>query len=94
MYIIMFSLPRLMLEKSNKHTTGWVEHHTGTNVVSASTQEWAIKQHLYSTSDISAAHNIGRVLARRCLESGITEVYTELEQYAESSEKVRVQYRN
>ncbi|XP_050700400.1 39S ribosomal protein L18, mitochondrial-like [Eriocheir sinensis] len=81
---------KLMLEQSNRHSTGWVEHHTGTTVVSASTREWAIKQQLYSTTDTSAIRNIGHVLARRCLESGITEVYTELDQYAESSAKVKL----
>lgn len=79
---------KLVLEKSNRHSTGWVEHHTGTPVVSASTREWAIKQHLYSTTDTNAVYNIGCILARRCLESGISEVYTELDQYAESSGKV------
>ncbi|MPC64186.1 39S ribosomal protein L18, mitochondrial [Portunus trituberculatus] len=82
-------LHRLVLEKSNRHSTGWVEHHTGTPVVAASTREWAIKHHLYSTTDINAIYNIGRILARRCLESGITEVYTELDQYAESSRKIQ-----
>lgn len=78
-----------MLEQTNRQSTGWVEHHTGTTVVSASTREWGIKQQLYSTTDTNAIHNIGRVLARRCLESGITEVYTELDQYAENSTKVK-----
>lgn len=85
---MMFLLHRLVLEKSNRHSTSWVEHHTGARVVSASTREWAIKKHLYSTTDINAIYNIGRILARRCLESGITEVFTELDQYAESSSKV------
>ncbi|KAK3857327.1 hypothetical protein Pcinc_036256 [Petrolisthes cinctipes] len=80
---------KLVMEHSRRHTIGRVVHHTGTTVVSASTQEWAIKQHLYSTSDVSAAHNIGRILADRCLKSGIAEVYTELDHYEETSEKVR-----
>lgn len=82
-------LLRLNLEQSNRHTTGQVVHYTGTIVVSASTREWSIKQQLYSTADVNAAENIGRILAQRCLESGITEVYTELEQFKDSSEKVR-----
>ena len=91
---MVFLLHRLVLEKSSRHSTGWVEHHTGTLVASASTREWAIKQHLYSTTDTNAIYNIGRILARRCLESGIIEVYTELNQYAESSRKVRVKDRD
>ncbi|XP_045607936.1 large ribosomal subunit protein uL18m [Procambarus clarkii] len=80
---------KLNLEQSNRHTTGQVVHYTGTIVVSASTREWSIKQQLYSTADVNAAENIGRILAQRCLESGITEVYTELEQFKDSSEKIR-----
>ncbi|KAG7167546.1 39S ribosomal protein L18-like [Homarus americanus] len=80
----------LVLEQSQRHITGQVVHYTGTTVVSASTREWAIKQQLYSTTDVIAIENIGRILAQRCLESGITEVYTDLEKSKESSEKVRL----
>ncbi|XP_071528762.1 large ribosomal subunit protein uL18m isoform X2 [Panulirus ornatus] len=80
---------KLHLEQSNRHIKGWVEHHTGITVVSASTHEWSIKQHLYSTTSVNAAENIGRILAQRCLESGICEISTDLEKYKDSSEKVR-----
>ncbi|XP_068228228.1 large ribosomal subunit protein uL18m [Palaemon carinicauda] len=80
---------RLLFEQTHKFITGKVEHYTGTVVVSASTKEWAIKQHLHSNADVSAAENIGRILAHRCLQSGISEVYTDLGKSAESSEKLR-----
>nr|XP_053631496.1 39S ribosomal protein L18, mitochondrial-like isoform X2 [Cherax quadricarinatus] len=80
---------KLILDQSNRHVTGQIVHHTGTAVVSASTREWAIKLQLYSTADVNAVKNIGRILAQRCLQSGITEVYTELEKFKDSSEKVR-----
>ncbi|KAL5113068.1 39S ribosomal protein L18 mitochondrial [Taenia crassiceps] len=44
-------------------------------VLSASTQENAISKQLYSTIDISAAENIGRILAHRCHCMGITSVF-------------------
>ncbi|XP_066597420.1 large ribosomal subunit protein uL18m [Prorops nasuta] len=46
-------------------------HFENGKVVSASSNEWSIKKHLYKTSDISAYINIGRILGQRCLESGI-----------------------
>ena len=41
-----------------------------------------------STSDVSAADNIGRVLAQRCRESGITSMILHDVDEAEKSEKV------
>ncbi|XP_078599424.1 large ribosomal subunit protein uL18m-like [Branchiostoma floridae x Branchiostoma japonicum] len=57
--------------KSKRYVTGYVQHHNGHIVASASSFEWPIRKHLYSTSDVSAAENIGHVLAQRCLEAGI-----------------------
>ncbi|KAK7070843.1 ribosomal protein L18 [Halocaridina rubra] len=81
---------KVLFEQSNKNITARVEHHTGTTVVSASTNEWAIKQYLYSRTDTSAAENIGRILAQRCLQSGITEIHSDLKQRTDKSEKVRL----
>ncbi|KAM9313408.1 large ribosomal subunit protein uL18m [Gastrophryne carolinensis] len=62
---------RLRLERTRRHVTAYVEHSNGNIVLSASTKEWAVKKHLYSTIDTMACENIGRVLAQRCLEAGI-----------------------
>ncbi|KAM6462825.1 large ribosomal subunit protein uL18m [Liasis olivaceus] len=62
---------RLRFEKTQKHVEGYIEHCSGRIVVSASTQEWAIKKHLYKTTGVAACENVGRVLAQRCLEAGI-----------------------
>ncbi|XP_039623467.1 39S ribosomal protein L18, mitochondrial [Polypterus senegalus] len=63
---------RLHYKRSQHHITAFVEHGpSGTVVISASTQEWPIKRHLYSTQDVAASENIGRVLAQRCLAAGI-----------------------
>ena len=56
-----------------------IEHHSGKEVVSASTMEWAIKKQLRSTVDVAAMEAIGRVLAQRCLECGLLEVHSEYE---------------
>ncbi|XP_072440503.1 large ribosomal subunit protein uL18m-like [Chiloscyllium punctatum] len=64
---------RLRFRKSQRHVTACVEIESsqGEVVISASTQEWSIKKHLYSTRDVTAAETVGRVLAQRCLEAGI-----------------------
>uniref|UniRef100_A0A6I8RF00 Large ribosomal subunit protein uL18m n=1 Tax=Xenopus tropicalis TaxID=8364 RepID=A0A6I8RF00_XENTR len=63
---------RLRFERSQHHVSAFVEHSNGNVIVSASTREWAVKRHLYSTKDVMACENIGRVLAQRCLEAGIS----------------------
>ena len=51
---------------------GKVVHKIYGVVASASTQESAISKRLYSTVDVSAAENIGIILAHRCHCMGIT----------------------
>lgn len=62
---------RLRVIRTQHHVEALVEHWNGQIVVSASTREWAIKKHLYSTRNVVACETIGRVLAQRCLEAGI-----------------------
>lgn len=69
---------KLILEQSSRHVTAKIVHHSGLEVVSASTKEWAVKRFLYSTNDTSAFINLARVFAQRCLESGISEVRCDL----------------
>lgn len=66
-----------MLEISNRHITAYVDHNNGTKVVEASTRELSISQHLYKTSDVSSAFNVGRVVAARCKEAGLRRVMWE-----------------
>ncbi|CAH3192806.1 unnamed protein product [Porites evermanni] len=73
---------------SNRHSRAEVLHNSGVVLVSASTAEFEITRHLYKTTDISAAKNLGRVLAQRCQEAGITRVYWE-PQYGDRN-KLRV----
>ncbi|KAH9285629.1 39S ribosomal protein L18, mitochondrial [Echinococcus granulosus] len=65
---------KIVLERDKHHTVGKVVHKTSGAVLSASTQESAISKQLYSTVDVSAAENIGRILAYRCHCMGITAV--------------------
>merc|ERR1712168_402547 len=44
-------------------------------VLAASSKEWQIRRQLYSDNDITAAFNIGRVLADRALSAGINKVH-------------------
>ncbi|RXG54349.1 39S ribosomal protein L18, mitochondrial [Armadillidium vulgare] len=81
---------RLKFEKGSRNLTGWVEHNLGRKVVVASTNEFAIRKHLFSSIDTSAAENLGRVLAQRCLQAGIYELHTELKAGAENSPRVEL----
>ncbi|XP_065891592.1 large ribosomal subunit protein uL18m-like [Dysidea avara] len=54
---------KLQLEITNYHITGSVTHNNGTTVVEASTREFCIARHLFKTTDVSASHNIGRVVS-------------------------------
>ncbi|XP_050430176.1 39S ribosomal protein L18, mitochondrial [Adelges cooleyi] len=65
---------KLQISTSKRHVTASVLHHTGAIPILASTAEWAIRKQLYSTLDKTAYATIGKVLAQRCLESGIFEV--------------------
>ncbi|BFZ18217.1 hypothetical protein BsWGS_21256 [Bradybaena similaris] len=66
---------KLVISHSNHHTEAYVEHFTGEKVLSASTKEWSIRNQLYSCTDVAASIGVGRVLAERCLQSGITCVF-------------------
>ncbi|XP_070572354.1 large ribosomal subunit protein uL18m-like [Ptychodera flava] len=81
---------RLFVEQSNRHITAYIEHNNGHRVISASTKEWAIKKQLYALNDVSAAYNIGRVLAQRCLEAGISFVKWRVPEEVFSTEKIQM----
>lgn len=66
-----------MLKVTSRHITAYVNHNNGLKVVEASTTEFGIARHLYKTSDVAAAFNIGRVIAARCKESGLNRVMWE-----------------
>ncbi|XP_073971004.1 mitochondrial ribosomal protein L18 [Rhodnius prolixus] len=70
---------RLFVERSSRALTAYVKHYTGHIPVQASTKEWAIRKHLYSAVDKGAYFNLSRVLASRCLQFGITEMYSEFQ---------------
>ncbi|KAH0556502.1 39S ribosomal protein L18, mitochondrial [Cotesia glomerata] len=68
---------KLTLTRSIKYVTFEVEHFENGVVLSASTKEWPIKKRLYRCQDSAAYINLGRVLAQRCLESGILFVHAD-----------------
>ena len=68
---------RLMVDFSNRHISAYVQHNSGLKVVQASTKEFCISKYLYRTTDLAAAHNIGRVLASRCKDMGLYRVMWE-----------------
>jgi len=78
---------RLLFDRSQRYTAAYVEHSSGKRIVTASTREVAIMRHLYSNNDVSAAENIGRVIAQRCLECGITSMVLQPLNNTDKSEK-------
>ncbi|XP_046661517.1 39S ribosomal protein L18, mitochondrial-like [Homalodisca vitripennis] len=64
----------LKYNRSARSVTGEVVHNSGHVAVSASTNEWALCKQFIQTNDTSAHVNLARVLAQRCLETGISEV--------------------
>merc|ERR1719369_1742728 len=79
---------KLELEISNSHTTAVVTHWTGRLVAKASTQEWPIRQFLYNLTDQAALKVVGQVISQRCLETGVSEVYLEVDQEDRDKEKM------
>ncbi|KAF7232437.1 39S ribosomal protein L18 mitochondrial [Paragonimus skrjabini miyazakii] len=69
---------KVYLHKDSHHTTGLVIHTSSSVVVSASTREPSIQKHLYSCVDVSAAENIGRVLAYRCQQCGLVNLFFDI----------------
>jgi len=62
---------RVELLPSKKHTEAHIIHYEEGTVLEATTREKSVRSQLYSCSDVNAAYNIGRLLARRCKMSGI-----------------------
>ncbi|CAI5444506.1 unnamed protein product [Caenorhabditis angaria] len=62
---------KVELVEGKSHREGRLIHHRDGVVLSASTREPEISAQLYSKVDTSASLNIGRILALRCLQSGI-----------------------
>ncbi|XP_015122154.1 39S ribosomal protein L18, mitochondrial [Diachasma alloeum] len=65
----------LIITRGVKHVEVHIEHIENGPVITASTKEWSLKKRLYSYQDSSAYMNIGRVLAERCIESGIFAIH-------------------
>ncbi len=67
--------PRLAVFRSNNHMYAQVIDDTeGKTLVSAATVEKSVKDALEKTNDIAAAEYLGKVIAERALEKGVTEV--------------------
>lgn len=81
---------RLTINPTAAKIEAILEHSSGRKVVSASSAEWAIRQFLYSGRDLSAAVNLGRVFAERCLKAGIVSVFYDPNTDVHGSEKVKV----
>jgi len=67
--------PRLAVFRSNNHMYAQIIDDTvGNTLVSASTLEKAVKAELEKTNNVDAAAYLGKVIAKRAVEKGITEV--------------------
>ncbi|XP_058803481.1 large ribosomal subunit protein uL18m [Phymastichus coffea] len=70
---------KLFVITSARHVNAEIHHFKNGAVVTVSTKEWSLKKQLYRTLDVSAFANVGRLLAQRCLESGISAVYCDID---------------
>ena len=67
--------PRLAVFRSNNHMYAQIIDDTvGNTLVAASTLEKEIKAELEKTNDVDAAAYVGKIVAKRAMEKGITEV--------------------
>ena len=67
--------PRLAVFRSNNHMYAQIIDDTvGNTLVSASTTEKEVKAELKKTNDVEAAAYLGKVIAKRAVDKGITEV--------------------
>ncbi|KAI4473273.1 hypothetical protein M0802_016208 [Mischocyttarus mexicanus] len=66
---------KLKITPCRRYVVGEVVHFENGPVISASTNEWALKKQLYRQYDSMAYIALGQVLALRCLESGICELH-------------------
>ncbi|EFN85598.1 39S ribosomal protein L18, mitochondrial [Harpegnathos saltator] len=65
---------KLFVVRKPRHIVAEVRHFENGPVITVSSAEWALKKQLYRYIDAAAYINVGRVLAQRCLESGICEI--------------------
>ena len=67
--------PRLAVFRSNNHMYAQIIDDTvGNTLVAASTTEKEVKAELKKTNDVEAAAYLGKVIAKRAVDKGITEV--------------------
>ena len=67
--------PRLAVFRSNNHMYAQIIDDTvGNTLVSVSTLQKEVKAELEKTNDVNAAAYLGKVIAERAIEKGITEV--------------------
>ena len=67
--------PRLAVFRSNNHMYAQIIDDTvGNTLVAASTVEKEVKAELQKTNDVEAAAYLGKVIAKRAMDKGITEV--------------------
>jgi len=67
--------PRLAVFRSNMHMYAQIiDDSTATTLVAASTLEKAAKAELEKTNDVAAATYLGKLIAEKALEKGISEV--------------------
>ncbi|KZC04544.1 PREDICTED: 39S ribosomal protein L18, mitochondrial [Dufourea novaeangliae] len=68
---------KLTVKETRHYVSAEVRHFENGPVITASTQEWGFKKQLYRLKDTTSYINLARVIAQRCLECGINEVYIE-----------------
>ncbi|XP_003699408.1 mitochondrial ribosomal protein L18 [Megachile rotundata] len=79
---------KLVINQTQRYIQAEVHHFENGPVIIASTQEWGIRKQLYNGHDAVAHKYLGAVIAQRCLESGICELY--YKGFAEASQNKKL----
>ncbi|XP_011506254.1 PREDICTED: 39S ribosomal protein L18, mitochondrial [Ceratosolen solmsi marchali] len=79
---------KLVVLQTKRSVEAQIHHFRNGPVIKVSSSDWCLRKFLYRTYDVAAYANIGRILAQRCLESGITQIHCNIE--SERSRKHKV----
>ncbi|KAG7208757.1 hypothetical protein KM043_014952 [Ampulex compressa] len=68
---------KLVIRPAARRIVAEVQHYQNGPVITVSSTDWYLRKQLYRTTDATAYISVGRVLAHRCLQSGIVEMFSE-----------------
>lgn len=74
MLTILINRYRLTFKVHDKNLEALVDHASGRRIITLTSKDPIVRQYLHSSRDLSAATNLGRIVAQRCLQFGIDQI--------------------